>query len=145
MKFPRNAKLLRSHFDVAPFAAVFFCLVIFLLLAALLPVQGLHTSLLPPSASDLPGVDKPTVAMAVDATGRLYFENQIVTERQLKTELAAAVKGSRAPLTLVIHADRAVSYETLTHLALLARAPGIGITNLLLATLPRVEDAPAKP
>ena len=35
MKFPRNARLLRSPFDVAPFAAVFFLLVIFLMLAAL--------------------------------------------------------------------------------------------------------------
>ena len=39
MKFPRNAKLLRSPFDVAPFAAVFFLMVIFLLLMALLPAM----------------------------------------------------------------------------------------------------------
>lgn len=136
MKFPRNAKILRSHFDVAPFAAVFFCLVIFMLLGALLPVQGLHTSLLPPSASDLAGTDQPSVAMAVDATGRLYFENQTVTERQLKTDLAAAVKGSSEPLTLIIHADKAVSYDTLARLSVLAR--DCGITNALLATLPGV-------
>ena len=41
MKFPRNARLLRSPFDVAPFVAVFFLLVIFLMLAALLPTPGL--------------------------------------------------------------------------------------------------------
>ena len=32
MKFPRNARLLRSPFDVAPFVAVFFLLIIFLML-----------------------------------------------------------------------------------------------------------------
>ena len=32
MKFPRNARLLRSPFDVAPFVAVFFLLLIFLML-----------------------------------------------------------------------------------------------------------------
>jgi biopolymer transport protein ExbD len=48
-------------------------------------------------------------------------------------------------LTLVIHADKAVSYDELAHIALLVRQPGIGITNLLLATLPRLVDAPAKP
>ena len=136
MKFPRNAKILRSQFDVAPFAAVFFAFLIFLLVGALLPVPGLRMDLQPPSAGDLPGVTGPSVAMAVDAAGNLYFENQIVNERQLKTSLAAATKSSREPLTLVIHADKTVSYGQLAHIALLAREPGIGITNFLLATLP---------
>jgi len=145
MKFPRNSKLLRSQFDVAPFAAVFFALLIFLLLGALLPVPGLRMNLQPPTAGDLPGVDKPTIAMAVDSQGRLYFENQIVSEAVLKTSLAAVAKGTRQPLTLVIHADKAVRYEQLAHLAWLARQPEIGITNLLLATLPGPADATAKP
>jgi biopolymer transport protein ExbD len=100
----------------------------------------------PPAAADLPGISQRIVAMAVDADGRLYFKNQIVTETQLKAGLVTAVRNAHEPLTLVIHADRAVSYGTLARLALLAREPeaGIpGITNLLLATLPRVEDAPA--
>ena len=137
MKFPRNAKILRSYFDAAPFAAVFFVLVMFLLLAALLPTAGIP--LQPPAAADLPGVDQPTVAVAVDAQGLLYFENQMVTEAQLKTQLAVAARTTHEPLTLVIHADKRVTYEQLAHLALLARAPEIGITNLLLATLPRAE------
>ncbi len=136
MKFPRSAKILRNQFDVAPFAAVFFALLIFLLLTALLPVPGLRMSLTPPSAADLPGVDRPVVAIAVDAQNRLFFQNQIVTEAVLKTALAAAAKSAPTPLTLVIHADKAVSFDELAHLALLARAPEIGITNLLLATLP---------
>jgi len=145
MKVPRTARILRNQFDVAPFAAVFFALLIFLLLAALLPVSGLRMNLTPPTAADLPGVDRPIVALAVDAQNRLYFENQIVTEAVLKTSLAAAVKGAHEPLTLVIHADKAVSYDELAHLALLARAPEIGITNLLLATLPRLVDAANPP
>jgi biopolymer transport protein ExbD len=145
MKFPRTAKILSSRFDVAPFAAVFFTLLIFLLLAALLPVPGLRMNLTPPAADDLPGVSRPIVAVAVDSQGHLYFENQIVTEAVLKTSLAAAVRGAHAPLTLVIHADKTVSYDELAHLALLARAPGIGITNLLLATLPRLADTDNRP
>ena len=145
MKCPRTAKILRNQFDVAPFAAVFFALLIFLLLAALLPVSGLRMDLTPPTADDLPGVSQPVVAIAVDSQNRLYFENQLVTEAVLKTSLAAAVKGAREPLTLVIHADKAVSYDALAHLALLARAPEIGITNLLLATLPRLVDAANPP
>jgi biopolymer transport protein ExbD len=121
---------------VAPFAAVFFCLLIFVMLGGLMPVPGLRLSLQPPVAADLPGVEQPMVAMALDNQGRLYFENQIVSEPVLKTSLAAAAKAAHEPLTLVIHADKSVSYEQLAHLALLARQPEIGITNILLATLP---------
>ena len=143
MKFPRNAKILRSHFDVAPFAAVFFLLLIFVMLGALMPIAGIPLqSLQPPAADDLPGTDQPTVAMAVDANANLYYENQIVSEPVLIASLRVATNAARAPLTLIIHADRAVSYELLAHLTLLAR--NCGITNAWLATLPRVEAA-AKP
>ena len=141
MKFPRNAKILRSHFDVTPFAAVFFVLLIFLMLGALIPTAGIP--LQPPAADNLPGPARPTVAMAVDAQERLYFENQIVTESVLIPSLKAAVRGARTPLTLIIHADKAVSCDTLVRLSLLAR--DCGITNALLATLPRVAEVAAKP
>jgi biopolymer transport protein ExbD len=133
MKFPRNTRLLRSPLDVAPFAAVFFLLVMFLMLGALLPTPGIPLQL--PVASDLPGTDQPNVAVAVDASGRFYYANQIVSDAQLKLDLSIAVKNSRAPLTLVIHADKSVTYGQLVRLTLLAR--DAGIQNALLATLPR--------
>ncbi|HZT23419.1 MAG TPA: biopolymer transporter ExbD [Verrucomicrobiae bacterium] len=137
MKFPRNVRILRSPFEVAPFAAVFFLLVIFLLLTMLLPAPGLRVALRPPAAADLPGVETPTVAVAVDAAGRYYFADQLVSEAQLRAGLSNAVVQARAPLTLVIHADKAVTYEQLVRLTLLAR--DAGITHALLATLPRPE------
>ncbi|HUC85292.1 MAG TPA: biopolymer transporter ExbD [Candidatus Acidoferrales bacterium] len=137
MKFPRNAKILRSHFDVAPFAAVFFLLLIFLMLGALIPTPGIPLRL--PTADNLPGTDQPTLAMAVDASSNLYYDNEIVSERVLVTQMKVATNTVRAPLTLIIHADKAVSYETLVRLALLARK--CGITNVLLATLPPVDPA----
>jgi biopolymer transport protein ExbD len=141
MKFPRNIRLLRSPFDVAPFAAVFFILVIFLLLSVLMPTPGLPLQL--PMAGDLPGTDKPSVSVAVAADGRLYFENQVVNESQLQRSLVDAAKKSAEPLTMVIHADKAVTFDQLVHLSLLAR--DAGIQNALLATLPRPLDAAAKP
>ena len=141
MKFTRNSRLLRSPFDKAPFAAVLFLLVIFLMLGALLPTPGLSLRL--PVASDLPGTDKRTVAVAVVAGGRYYFANQMVAENKLKSALKAAVQKSREPLTLVIQADKSVTYDQLVHLAQLAR--DTGIQNALLATLPRVVSASAEP
>lgn len=141
MKFPRNVRLLRSTFDVAPFAVVFFLLIIFVTLASLLPTPGLSLHL--PVAGGLPGTDKPTVAVAIDAEGRLFFANQIVTEKELRTQLYAAAKNSRQPLTLVVQADKAVTYGQLVDLTLLAR--DAGIHDVLLATLPRVIQASSRP
>jgi biopolymer transport protein ExbD len=143
MKFPRNTRSLRNPFDVAPFAAVFFLLVIFLMLAALLPTPGIPLQLPGTESSpgqDLPGTDRPTVSVAVDANDRFYFASQIVSETQLKFNLAAAVKKSREPLTLVIQADQNVTYGQLVRLTLLARSAGI--KHALLATLPRIVSAP---
>ena len=119
----------------------FFLLLIFLMLAMLLPTPGLSLRL--PIGDNLPGTDKPTVAAAIDAGGRLFFENQIVSENELKSYLRAATKKSREPLTLVIHADKAVTYEQLVHVTLLARDSGIH--NIVLATLPRVIGASDQP
>jgi biopolymer transport protein ExbD len=141
MKFPRNTRPSRSPFDIAPFAAVFFLLVIFVMLAVFLPVPGIPLQL--PQADDLPGTDKPSVVVAVDSSGRYYFANQIISEAGLNSALKSAAKKSREPLTLVIQADKSVTYEQLVHLTLLAR--DAGITNTLLATLPRVISAPDQP
>lgn len=141
MKFPRNARLLRSTFDVAPFAVVFFLLIIFVTLATLMPTPGLSLHL--PVADNLPGTDKPTVAVAIDAEGRLFFANQIVTENELKTQLYAAANKSREPLTLVVQPDTTVTYGQLVHLTMLAR--DAGIHDVLLATLPRAMNASSQP
>ncbi len=141
MKFPRNARLLRSALDVAPFAVVFFLLIIFLMLVAFLPAPGLSLHL--PAAGDLPGTDNPTVAVAIDAQGRLFFANQIVTENELKSDLAAALKNSGETLTLVVQADKTVTYGQLVHLTLVAR--DAGIRDVLLATLPPVSAESGQP
>ncbi len=147
MKFPRNAKLLRSPFDVAPFAAVFFLLVIFLLLGALLPAPGLSLALpkfdMAGPPDDLPGLDRPTVAVAIDANGRLFYSSQMVTEDVLKTDLSQAAAASRTPPTLVIEADKLVSYGELVRVAMLARHAGFH--DVLLALQPRIVSAPNSP
>jgi biopolymer transport protein ExbD len=141
MKFPRNARILRSQLDAAPFAAVFFLLVMFMMLGSLVYTPGARLELQLPRANGLPGTDKPTVSVAVDADGRLYYENQLIEESDLRRRLREAIRKSPEPLTLVVQADKSVSYETCLRLALLAR--DAGFSEALLATLPRAYAAPA--
>jgi biopolymer transport protein ExbD len=133
MKFPRNARIFRGQLDAAPFAAVFFLLVMFLMGGSLIYTPGVRIQL--PLADDLPGTDKPTVSVAIDSGGRYYYDNQPVQDKQLSTALHQAVVASAEPLTLIVRADRAASTEMLVRLTMLARSAGI--TNGLLATLPR--------
>lgn len=138
MKFPRNARIIRGQLEVAPFAAVFFLLVLFLLAGSLVYTPGVRIQL--PTANDLPGTDKPSVSVALDGNGRLYFENQLIEDNELKNRLTRAVKSSNEKLTLVVQADKAASYEQIVHLTLLAR--DAGISEALLATLPRALASP---
>ncbi len=141
MRFPRNARIFRGQLDMAPFAGVFFLLVMFLLLSALVYTPG-GVPLQLPRADILPVSDKATVRVGVDANGRLYFENLSIEESALTNRLGKAVKDSLQPLTLVVEADKSVTYDTMVHLWLLARE--VGISEVVLATLPRPFSPPAR-
>jgi biopolymer transport protein ExbD len=142
MKFPRNARIFRGQLDAAPFAAVFFLLVIFALLTSVIYTPGVHIDLPAAPAADIVGVDGPTVAVAVDKQGRYYFKNEPVSEADLKRDLEAEVKKASQPLTLVLLADQETAYGVCVHLAGLAR--GQGIKGVLWQTRPRPStiDAP---
>src|ERR1041385_1742775 len=137
MRFPRNARILRSQLDVAPFAAVFFLLAIFLILGALVPTPGLPLRLT--EAHDLPGLAQPAIAVAVDASGRYFYANQLMSEAQLRAALSERVRHSSEPPGLIVQADQAVPTSRLIRLALLAREAGI--RNAELATLERPFNA----
>lgn len=132
MRFPRNAKIFRGQLDAAPFASVFFVLVILLLLTSRLAfTPGVRIDL-PVVGRDLPGVANPILVVAIDIDGRLYFENQVVAPETLYERLRAVVQASREPLTLVIHADRGMKLDAAVRL--MAEAPTLGFKDVSLTT-----------
>jgi biopolymer transport protein ExbD len=141
MKFPRNAHILRSNFDAAPFAAVFFLLVMFMMLASLVYTPGARLELQLPRANGLPGTARRPVAVAIDADGRLYFENQQKDENALRRRLEDLARKSSEPLALVVQADKAVSNDRLMRLMLLAR--DAGISEAVLAVAPDSSPHPS--
>ena len=140
MKFQRNVRILRTQLDATPFAAVFFLLVIFLLLTSLIYTPGVHIQL--PVAEGLAGTDKRPVAVAVDANGHLYFENKMIDDRELAMRLRTEATRSPEPLAVVVQADKAVTHEILIRVATLAQQAGI--TEAILATLPRAVPGPGQ-
>ena len=134
MKFPRNARVTKGSLEAAPWATVMFLLVIFVMLGGLLYTPGVHVQL--PATDELPGTDKPTVTVAVDAAGRLFFQNQLVTdEAALTNRLSEIIRAAPEKPALVVQADKSASYENLVRVMQLGRA--VGFETTVLATLPR--------
>ena len=143
MKFPRNARIFRGQLDAAPFASVFFLLIIFVLLGKLLYAPGIQVKLPSSEGLQLAGTDQPTLSIAV-TTNAIYYDNQLISEYDLSNRLYTARQKINGPLTLVLQADQDVTLQKLIHLRVLAQ--NVGIQEWQLATLPRVFDSmPAAP
>jgi biopolymer transport protein ExbD len=140
MKFPRNARIFRGQLDAAPFAGVFFLLVIFVALGKLLFTPGVQVSLPATGNLLLAGPVGSTVSVAV-TTNALYFKDHQVSESEFSNQLAAVRLENSQPLTLILQVDKSVTEEKWIRLWVLAQQ--VGITNLSVATLPRVFDRPA--
>ena len=139
MRFPHHTKIFRGQLDAAPFIGVFFLLVILMLLASgFVFIPGVRIEL--PQAADLPGINGPTVVVAVDEEGHFYFENQLCDEATLKQRLIIAVARSPQPLTLVVQADRKAQVD-IVNVRLPTLARSAGIHQLLQAV--RRPDVPA--
>jgi biopolymer transport protein ExbD len=140
MKFPRNARIFRGQLDAAPFASVFFLLVIFVVLGKYLYVPGVQVKLPAAENMQLPGPEGPTLSVAV-TTNAIYFRDKAVSESDLSNQLSVARQEFSEPPTLILQVDRDVTEEKWMQLVVLARQAGI--TNLLHATFPRVYDRAA--
>ena len=140
MRFPHNTRIFRGQIEAAPFISVFFLLVIFLLLqSAFVFTPGLPIQL--PEAAGLPGAETPNIAVAVDASGNFYFDNQLCDENQLREKLRLAVANSREPLKLLALAHRESKAEVIIKLGTLARS--VGITLVYQAVRPPLIPQPA--
>lgn len=140
MRFPRNTKIFRGHFDAAPFASVLFVFIILLLIhPALVFLPGIPVNL--PETVDLPGTTNPKAVVVIDRGGQLYYESQAIDDSALKEKLEGAVMKNKGALTLVIQADKEARHEAIVRLAVLARE--VGVREVLIATRPILVPAGA--
>lgn len=140
MKFPRRLTPLKGPADPAAVAGVFFLLFgLVTLHSSLVLPAGVRLAL--PSAPAVRGGFLPRFAVAVDAAGRLSFENQIIGEDALRARLAAAVAARTENPSLLLLADRTTPAERLAALLNLARE--CGMTDVVVATSPAPGPAAA--
>jgi biopolymer transport protein ExbD len=88
-----------------------------------------------PVSTNQPGVNGPSVIVAVNANGQFFYQNQLVQkESDLAAKLAQAAAASRQPLTLELKMDRAVVMDTFVKLSDMAR--NAGFEKVVIATRP---------
>ncbi|MHC1763208.1 MAG: ExbD/TolR family protein [Verrucomicrobiia bacterium] len=137
MRLPRNAKIFRGQLDAAPFAGVMFLLLLFVVLQSkLVFTPGIPIDL-PKADADLPGIPGPSVIVAVDRSGQVYYESQAVANLgDLRDRLRAAVRQSRQPLTLEVMVDK--SAPLAYWVPVLSLAGEAGMDRALLVTRPQI-------
>jgi len=77
------------------------------------------------TAASSPAPTNPDLVVAVDREGQIYFEHQALQEKELRARLAAKVRQTRGPLTLLVQADAAVKLDVLARLGAVASAAGV--------------------
>jgi biopolymer transport protein ExbD len=81
-----------------------------------------------PDDKNLAGTENAKVVVAVNFRGQCFFENRLVPDAELKTELAERVKiaaRDAKSLTLILMLDKAAEIQVLTRLCELAQEAGI--------------------
>ena len=133
MKFSRHCKPFRGRIDAAPWACLFFVMLIFFLLkTSLFFVPGVRIDL--PQARGLSGVTNATVAVMIDRDGRMFYNHQVVDSNMLRQRLSEAVKASKSSITLIVQADRRLDLQRLVELEQIAGSSGV--KDLLLGSRP---------
>jgi biopolymer transport protein ExbD len=90
-----------------------------------------------PVGRNLTGTDNPTVVVAVNFRGQCFYENRLVQDAELKTELARRVKSAAREgksLDMILMLDKAAEIQVLTRFFELAREAGVA--EVLLAGQP---------
>jgi biopolymer transport protein ExbD len=138
MRLPRNAKIFRGQLDAAPFAGVSFLLVLFVVLQSKLVFTPSIRVDLPEVPVDVPGTASPTVIVAIDKNGQIYYQSQAVTDfEELRQRLRTAVRNANGALALEVQADKSATWEITD--PLLSLASEVGFREARLAVRPRPE------
>lgn len=124
MRYPRNAKIFRGQIDAAPFAGLFFMLVLFVMLFAThVYIPGVRIDLFsPPSAPEIPAR-----TVKVLASGVATFEGMPYELLELRTLLQDRAQVGTLPKRLILDAEPAVPEEQVARFQELLNELGVSI------------------
>lgn len=123
MKFPRKAKIFGGgRLDFAPFASVFFLLIIFLVFSPLLiSFPGVRMRQPQSVRPNLPQLE-----VAIAEGGQIHFKSQLVSLAEFREKLAHAVDQSERPPSLIVLMGKKAGYEVFSQVYQIAIEEGVG-------------------
>ncbi len=140
MKFVRNVRIYHGRFEAAAYLSFFFSLLMFLLFGTLLvSLPGVRVW---QPESPLPNL--PRLAVAVDATGQIQFENQPVSPEEFRERLALATNRFAKKPSLLILTEGAADSD-LQLLLELANEAGIAWMYWTVRGVPFAADTGIEP
>ncbi|EJL86731.1 biopolymer transport protein [Herbaspirillum sp. CF444] len=127
-----------AEINVTPMVDVMLVLLVIFIISAPLFTHSLQLDL--PTAKSAPAPEKPqTVSVAIDAAGKLYWQDQPVTLADLTKRMSAAAAKQPQP-EVQLRADKATRYEVIADV--MSAAQSNGLNKLGFVTDPK-PDAPA--
>jgi len=130
-----------AEINVTPMVDVMLVLLVIFILSAPLFTHSLQLDL--PTAKSAPAPEKPqTVSVAIDAAGKLYWQDQAVTLDELTRRMAEAA-GKKPQPEVQLRADKATRYEVIADV--MSAAQGNGLTKLGFVTDPKPAAATPTP
>ncbi|EJM98173.1 biopolymer transporter ExbD [Herbaspirillum sp. YR522] len=122
-----------ADINVTPMVDVMLVLLVIFIISAPLFTHAVKLDL--PTASSAPAPEKPeTVTIAIDAAGKLYWNDQAVGMDALDARLASAAARQPQP-ELQLRADKSTRYEIIAEV--MSAAQGAGLTKLGFVTEPK--------
>ena len=122
-----------ADINVTPMVDVMLVLLVIFIISAPLFTHAVKLDL--PVASSAPAPEKPeTVTVAIDAAGKLYWNDQAIDAAALDTRLATAAARQPQP-ELQLRADKSTRYEIIAEV--MSAAQSAGLSKLGFVTEPK--------
>ncbi|MCA1325328.1 ExbD/TolR family protein [Herbaspirillum sp. alder98] len=122
-----------ADINVTPMVDVMLVLLVIFIISAPLFTHAVKLDL--PTASSAPAPEKPeTVTVAIDAAGKLYWNDQAVDSAALEARLATAATQQPQP-ELQLRADKSTRYEIIAEV--MSAAQSAGLSKLGFVTEPK--------
>lgn len=113
-----------ADINVTPMVDVMLVLLVIFMLAAPMLVPSIRLELPQTGAQPAP---QPAASLhiAIDAQGKIFFEQQLTDPEMLERQLAAAARQPLSP-EIQLRADKATRYETIAQVMAVAQKLGLG-------------------
>ena len=126
-----------AEINVTPMVDVMLVLLVIFILSAPLFTHSLQLDL--PTAKSAPAPEKPqTVSVAIDAAGKLYWQDQAVTLEELTRRMAEAA-GKKPQPEVQLRADKATRYEVIADVMSAAQSNGLNKLGFVTDPKPNTE------